>query len=330
MDDQVILSKVSRLLATSGIDYCEVRIEYTDSLEIHISDSSFPKIDMNQDYGGCIRIQHKGVWSFVSFTDFSQIEHYFDIAYQQAILTGQTSCSLAYEARVPIVKDRITQPQFIDPRHISLDAKVHLFSHYYHLILRQGGYISAANSNYFEKTTRLLFLNSEGSQIDQTKFDVSASFVVHVENEASRDRLCMDAGSMQGFDTILGLDDQLIDFCRIAQDVIIASVAEAGIYPVIFDPALTSQFVHEAIGHLCEADEWCINPDLMSALPFGTKLSSEKLNVYDTGEHFFTRGGLTYDDEGILCRRTSLIREGNFVGLLHNRHSASIFRSEPR
>ena len=329
MDEQSILSKATKLLTTYGVEYSEMRIEYTDLLEIHISDSTSPKVDINHDHGGCIRIKHKGSWSFVSFTDFSQIDRYFDIAYLQAIHTEQTSDSLIDDARVSVVKDNADHRQFIDPRQINLNDKIHLLSCYYQLILKQGGYISAANVNYFEKITRILFLNSEGSHIDQTKYDVSASFVMHVKNGETRDTLCMDVGSMQGFDTVLGLDDQLIDFCSLAQNVITAGKVEAGVYPVIFDPALASLFIHESIGHLCEADEFGNNPDFLSEIPLGTRLASEKLNVYDTGEFFFTRGGLEYDDEGVLCQRSDLISKGSLVGLLHNRHSAAVHNSMP-
>jgi TldD protein len=88
-------------------------------------------------------------------------------------------------------------------------------------------------------------------------------------------------------------------------------------------------FLHEAFGHLSEADDLCKSPDMLKAMTMGRKLGRPILNIYDSGDVMETRGGLIYDDEGVRCKRADLVKEGVLVGRLNNRWSAAFLDEEP-
>jgi TldD protein len=86
-------------------------------------------------------------------------------------------------------------------------------------------------------------------------------------------------------------------------------------------------FVHEAFGHLAEADLTLKGSVLMDKL--GKKIASEVVTVYDDGTVNGAFGSFKYDDEGIPAQKTLLIKDGQVVGLMHNRETAHRFQTSP-
>ena len=81
-----------------------------------------------------------------------------------------------------------------------------------------------------------------------------------------------------------------------------APVVEAGQYTVILDPDMSGLFVHEAFGHLSEADDLDEDERMKELLKIGTRYGTDDLNIYDSGIEGPNRGECKYDDEGFPCR----------------------------
>jgi TldD protein len=108
-----------------------------------------------------------------------------------------------------------------------------------------------------------------------------------------------------------------------------APQVKSGTYPVVTDYALTELFIHEAFGHLSEADNAYKNPELAETMSLGRRLGRDILTIYDTGEYEEHRGFLKYDDEGVRTQRTVLVEDGILVGRLHSRETAGLMGEEP-
>ncbi len=97
----------------------------------------------------------------------------------------------------------------------------------------------------------------------------------------------------------------------------------AGEMPVVLAPGHSGVLIHEAVGHLLEADfirrKTSVFWDKM-----GKKIGSGQLNIYDdpTMPHF--RGSYNIDDEGTVPERIPLIQGGKMVGLLQDKLSARL------
>ncbi|WP_237743486.1 metallopeptidase TldD-related protein [Pleurocapsa sp. PCC 7319] len=85
--------------------------------------------------------------------------------------------------------------------------------------------------------------------------------------------------------------------------------------PVIFDPWLACQLIHECIGHTSEADNF-----FSYAYPKGFDLGytwcSYPINVFDDSSLPEHRGSYTYDDDGELSRCAKLVSDGQWTDLL--------------
>src|SRR2546429_125571 len=102
-----------------------------------------------------------------------------------------------------------------------------------------------------------------------------------------------------------------------------APMVTGGASPVILDPELAGVFIHEAFGHLSEADFVYENPQAREMMTLGRRFGKPGLNVGDNGAAPGLRGTLPFDDEGTPTQDTPLIKEGILVGRLHSRETAA-------
>ncbi|MGB9778868.1 MAG: metallopeptidase TldD-related protein, partial [Candidatus Bathyarchaeales archaeon] len=106
-----------------------------------------------------------------------------------------------------------------------------------------------------------------------------------------------------------------------------AKPPKGGTFPVILGPNVVGVFVHEAFGHLAEADLTLSGSVLLDKL--GKKIASDIVTFYDDGTVEGAFGSFKYDDEGIPAQKTLLIKDGVVVGLMHSRETAQKFNAEP-
>jgi TldD protein len=87
--------------------------------------------------------------------------------------------------------------------------------------------------------------------------------------------------------------------------------------------------VHEAFGHLSEADHVYENPRLQEIMKLGRRFGPEILNIVDDGTLEGEAGYCAFDSEGVPGHRSPLVREGVLVGRLHSRETAACMGEKP-
>ncbi|MGZ7066146.1 MAG: TldD/PmbA family protein, partial [Candidatus Aminicenantales bacterium] len=104
-----------------------------------------------------------------------------------------------------------------------------------------------------------------------------------------------------------------------------AKDAPAGEMPIVLAPGHSGVLIHEAVGHLLEAD---FNRKKTSIFwnKTGKKVGSDLVTIYDDPTIPAFRGSYSVDDEGTLPRRTLLIEKGVVRGFLQDRLSAGLMR----
>ncbi len=114
---------------------------------------------------------------------------------------------------------------------------------------------------------------------------------------------------------------------KLAIEQLTAKSPKGGKFPVVLGTNVVGVFVHEAFGHLAEADLALSGGVLASNL--GKKIGSNLVTFYDDGTIPGAFGAFKYDDEGIASQKTLLIKDGVVTGLMHNRETAQKFKTEP-
>ena len=115
-----------------------------------------------------------------------------------------------------------------------------------------------------------------------------------------------------------------------AESILLLSAKQApsGPMPVILGPAQSGILLHEAVGHPLEAD---FNRKGTSAYSgrVGEMVASELCTIYDSGIIDHDRGSINFDDEGCVSQENVLIERGRLRGYMHDRISASHYKTDP-
>lgn len=319
---------MTRALKQSTAEYCEIRIEETEETVIRFRGKDIELVSQNVSAGGNVRALQKGGWGFVCFNRLDNLEKKVEEACAQAKILGDRLGKAIHLYPVSPVVDYVRGNFKREAFAVPLKEKVELLEGYNRLILSSPEITSSA-IYYMDRHTHLHFANSEGTYVYQEKMDLGGSLTAI----ATRDRLTTQEsarfGSNQDYSVALGLEDEVREAAQAAREMLHAPVVQAGEYTVILDPDMAGLFVHEAFGHLSEADSLDEDERMKELLKVGTRYGSDELNIYDSGVEGPNRGESKYDDEGVPMQKTYLIKGGVVVGHLHSRESATKMNEPP-
>jgi TldD protein len=312
-------------LAGHGADYCEIRIEESDSTRLTYHGKELEDIAQTSGRGGNVRAVVNGGWGFASFNDLSNLNEQVGSAVEQARLVGGDGTKLAgIEPVVDIVPPVIVN----SAAKVTLDEKKRQMDHYNDLIWSVTGILSS-DIIYGDNRRRVCFGSSEGSYIEQEFNHVVSRISAQAKNGGDVQQAGFSLGSLGDYKLVTGLDEQVIDAAKRAVGLLSAKALTGGERTVILDPVLAGVFVHEAFGHLSESDNVAENDKLRDLMYMGRKFGGKHLNFTDGATIPGLRGSFKYDDEGTLATRTPLVREGELVGRLHSRETAAQLGEKP-
>lgn len=104
-----------------------------------------------------------------------------------------------------------------------------------------------------------------------------------------------------------------------------AGSVPSGMARVVLDPKLTGLLLHEALGHMLEADYLQSNMNLAELMKKGRRIAPACFTAVDDATIPEAHGTCLFDDEGVPGSRTILVEGGKIVARLHNRTTAGIF-----
>ncbi|MBW4637204.1 MAG: TldD/PmbA family protein [Gloeocapsa sp. UFS-A4-WI-NPMV-4B04] len=309
------------------VDYLEIRLEKSESTSISFRGASLDAVDRSFTLAGGIRACHRGGWSFVTFNGLPQLKDSVSEAIAQAHLVGKETTQLAL---VEPIQDYVAVQLGQDPRSVSLAEKRQLMENYNQLLLNFDPRIQTTSVNYRDRFSINYFVNSVGSCIVQERLDVSGAFAAIARGEGGIVRQGYESvHSRSDYNVLLGIEDRVKGAAERAIRQLEAKSVKGGQYTVVLDPYLAGVFIHEAFGHLSEADFVYENPQMQELLTLGKPLAIEQLNVVDDATIPGLPGSIKYDDEGVPAQRKYLIKNGILNQRLHNRETAGKLHEEP-
>jgi len=135
--------------------------------------------------------------------------------------------------------------------------------------------------------------------------------------------------SVVGYEELLGREEQMHEAVERVSEMVKADLVQAGRYTVVLDTSMSGLFIHEAFGHLSEADGIFENGELRKVMVLGTQVASPILTVSDGAITPGLHGSYKYDDEGTPASKTYLIKNGILTGRLHSRETAGAMGEAP-
>ena len=169
-------------LAGHGADYCEIRIEETDSTRLTWRGKSLEDIAQTSGRGGNVRALVNGGWGFVSFNDLAGLEKRVAEAVSQARAAGGEGTHFAdVGAHVDSIEPLLVK----DPAEIPLADKVGQMDNYNDIIWSVDG-IQSSDMIYGDTSRKIHLGNSDGSYIEQKRVHVIARISAQAPQEWRR------------------------------------------------------------------------------------------------------------------------------------------------
>ncbi len=309
------------------VDFLLIRWEEAQGTDIGLRKDIRETCAENLARGGHVRACWRGGWGFVAFNRPDQLIRAIEDAISFARLVGEEVTTLAPLA--PQIARYGLQLPLTDPREVPLEQKLALCQHYNELLLTSNPQITSSSVRYGDSWQRVVLVTSEGSCLEQEWVDLEMRFtaVARADGKVQTGRETL--GSRRGFEDLLNFEPQILAASQRAVTSLRLPMVQGGTYTVVIDPILSGLFVHEAFGHLSEADMVYENPDLLETMSLGRRFGSEHLHILDGAAPAGHRGSYAFDDEGSPATVTPLIESGKLVGRLHSRETAGKLEENP-
>ncbi|MFB2919033.1 MULTISPECIES: TldD/PmbA family protein [Aerosakkonema] len=311
----------------SQVDYLAIRLEEAEGTDILLRADKIETLSQGISIGGQVRACYKGGWGFASFNQLSTLKERVEEAIAAARIVGDEETILA---PIDPVRDIFELPLTgTDPRHIQLSDKKALCDRYTHILRSLDKRITTTSVRYSDSAQRILLATSEDTMLDQSWVDMEMRFAATARDGETVQTGRETTGSRKAYEDLTNLDDQVRSAAQRAVDALALPSVKGNTYTVVIDPILSGLFVHEAFGHLSEADMAYENPDLLEVMTLGRRFGPKELQIFDGAAPPGHRGSYFYDDEGTPATTTQLIKDGVLVGRLHSRETAGKLEEEP-
>jgi len=314
-----------------GAEYAEVRAQTLYKTMLTMKEGRVEAAKQGIESGVALRVLVNGAWGFASVGSFKP--EILASAVSDACKMAKTASSRLKNpiklAEIKTVEDRVQVKPKKDPSKISMEDKIKTALAINKTTLTRDKRVKSCTIDYLDLSGTNYFASSEGTSIEQDKLYVwsriTASALSNGVYAFSREEI----GSTAGYEVFDTETPEMIGerVAKRAVEQLAAKPPRGGASPVVLGPNVVGVFVHEAFGHLAEADLALSGGVLMNNI--GKKTASDLVTFYDDGTINDAFGSFKYDDEGVPAQKTLLIKDGVVTGLMHNRETARKFNAAP-
>jgi len=305
-------------------DFCDLRYQDFSHTTIKGGKEEIDEVSIVKKSGGNVRVLSGGGFGSFAFTDPKDIT----MAFQEAKTASDLNPGNEKLKRIPTNVAHVTVSPSKDPRDLSISEKKVLLEKYRGLILDHTE-IADLESQYYEQFTDTLILNNHGAEIQQEELICGMTFRITVKRGDLTQLTRLSFGGNGDYTELQNKEEEVLEKVQQTIDLLDAMPVKGGNYDVILDSDVGGLFIHEAFGHLSEADNLIGNDTLANTMELGTPFAMNNFNVIDDPTRLGHPGSYVYDHEGTKARPVTLIKDGKLSGRLHSLESANFMDEEP-
>jgi TldD protein len=325
------LTKIAGYGQSLGAEYVEVRAQSLFKTLLTTKDGIVEGAKEGKECGAGVRVLVNGAWGFVSLGNLESklLTKAVDDAIKLAKAASLRVKNPVKLVEAETVEDRIVAKPKKDPRDVSMEQKIGDVLAMDKTVFGFDSRIKSCTISYLDVTGTNYFVNSDGTCIEQDKLYVWGRVLASAKQGSVFASAREEIGSTAGYE-VFDLETPEKVGTMVAKRVVEqlnAKTPKGGCFPAVIGPNVVGVFIHEAMGHLAEADLMLSGSVLYDKL--GKQIASEAVTVYDDGTVDGAFGSFKYDDEGVKTQKTALIEKGKLVGLMHNRETAAKLSVEP-
>lgn len=314
-----------------GAEYVEVRAQSLFKTLLTTKDGTVEGAKEGTESGAGVRVLVNGAWGFVSLgkLDSKLLTEAAGEAVRLAKAASLRVKSAVKLAEVKAVEDRVVANSRKSPQDVSMEEKIDNALAMDKTVFGYDKRIKSCTISYLDVTGTNYFVNSDGACIEQDKLYVWSRILASARENSVYASAREEIGSTGGYEVFDTETPEKVG-TMVAKRVVEqlkAKTPKGGSFPAVIGPNVVGVFIHEAMGHLAEADLTLSGSVLYDKL--GKQIASDAVTVYDDGIVEGAFGSFKYDDEGVRTQKTPLIEKGTLTGLMHNRETAQKLSMEP-
>jgi len=314
-----------------GAQYAEARAQKLYKTSLTLKEERVEAAKQGIENGVALRVLVNGAWGFASVGSLDReiLKAAVSDACKMAKMASSRLKTPIKLAEAKVVDDHVEAKPKNNPADVLMEDKIKTALAVNKASLGFDKRIKSCTVDYFDLTGTSYFANSDGTSIEQDKMYVWARITASALNDGVFTFSREEVGSTAGYEIF---DEQSPEelgekVSKRAVEQLNAKSVKGGAFPVVLGPNVVGVFVHEAFGHLAEADLALSGGVLASNM--NKKIGSDLVTFYDDGTIEGAFGAFKYDDEGVKTQKTTLIKDGVVAGLMHNRETAQKFKAEP-
>jgi TldD protein len=329
MQDQ-IKQQIERL-RSQGATYVDARwYPFEESDQLLMWNGNLKNASSSRESGIGIRVLYKGAWGFSASSDLGGLTSLFDQAFENARVAAERVTFPVRLAEKEALQASFTSPCRIDPFEVPLADKVAFLKEMDAELDQKNVTQRVCALNFVRK--QIIFLDSEGSQIEKRITEVFASLEVEGQDEHGETferKFRLDRhGDSRGWESLdrpffAENADRIV---RELNQVLSAPVCPREDRSVILLPGIMYLQTHETIGHALELDRILgyelayAGGSFVTLNDFGKlRYGSEKLTVRADATLPNSPGSFGFDDDGVPAQNNLLIDHGILVGAITGR-----------
>lgn len=326
------------LSQSKGAQYADIRIVENRTELIAVKNGVVEFLDDIETLGFGIRVLVDGAWGFASSREITRDE--IDKITAQAVTIARAS-ALANSEKVelgpPITSQGSYQtPVKVNPFSISMEQKLDVLMAADAALAKVDG-LSVRRGNLVFIRENKIFANTEGALTEQTIIETGGGIVATAvgEGEVQTRSYPSSFGRRQvtaGWE-VVGEWDLAANAERVGSEAVALLTADpcpSKVTTIILGGDQMALQVHESCGHPIELDRVYGTEAAFAGTSF---LTIEKLGAFRYGSDVVNitadslrprgLGTFSWDDEGVPAQTTPIVRDGEFVGYLMSRETAS-------
>ncbi|HEX4627793.1 MAG TPA: TldD/PmbA family protein [Gemmatimonadales bacterium] len=323
-----MIDRLTTALRRSRAEYTEIRVERSWTAAVTFRGRRLESATTSEDQGGCVRaLDRGGGWGVASFTSLDRLE-------AMVARAGELSRAVRVDPPIRLADVPAQHADALldldgDVRGVALADKKRLLEAFNGAMLGVSDRIVDTLAAYRDEVSEYWYVNSQGTVLHELRPEVTLSGTAVARRDGTIEKGLESIGLRRGWNSVQDREPGFRAAAERAVALLDAPMVQGGTYPVILDPELAGVFIHEAFGHLSEADFVYENPQARNMMTLGRRFGKPVLNVGDNGAAPGLRGTLPFDDEGTPTQDTPLIKEGILVGRLHSRETAAAMGERP-
>ncbi|MEM2904477.1 MAG: TldD/PmbA family protein [Candidatus Bathyarchaeia archaeon] len=316
----------------AGAEFMDVRINERTGTRVSVQDGRADEIYSSKVFGAGIRVLIDGMWGFASTNILERDE--LSRCLKEAASMARAAKGRALErgevAEPPAVRGRAATPVRRDPRDVDVEQKVKAVFELEKAARTLDPRMVNTIVGYGESILKETVANTYGVYAESEAVRTIVSCFVTAKEGDLRQSAVEIRGGLKGFELLEGLDPEAfsVTAAKKALGLLKAEKAPAGRFPVVFNPAVTGLFAHEAIGHNAEADGVWAGMSILEG-KVGQQVAAETVSIYDDATIEGAYGSYAYDSEGVPGQRKCLVKDGVLQGFMHSLETAKKFEAAP-